>query len=149
LPAVLVAVCVVGRDRLGADARVGGVGRCGPACFRVPGGCAGAGVSIPTPVGAVVIALLLASLAEVGAAHGLSQDGRPLDHQAGSLVAGVGYFRLGTTSPRCGSPMIMASSRDLPARTWRFGFWRAMPLGQSAMIMAPGFLYCRAGVAST
>jgi len=82
-------------------------------------GSAGASVSSPHArrLGAGV--LLGASPGQVGLAWRL-EVGSPLDHEAEGLAGEAGGFVL--PPPRCTTPMIMASSRDLPAWTWRFGF---------------------------
>src|SRR5712672_726180 len=64
----------------------------------------------------VIGAPLVATLAGICPAHGMSQDGCPLDGQAPALVGGAGVFGFIRTPPSGDSPMIKV--RTLPG--WVF-----------------------------
>jgi hypothetical protein len=57
----------------------------------------------------------------------LSQVCGPLDDQAAALIAEVGYFRLGITSPTTPTLTIMGKRRDKPA--WRRRWKSSAPKG--------------------
>jgi hypothetical protein len=82
----------------GPPARVGMVPR--GRAVRVLQGASG------TPAVADVCALLVACLGRVVSPEDLLQVGGPLNDQSAGLVAGVGCFRLGITSPRYAITMI-------------------------------------------
>jgi hypothetical protein len=93
LSVVAVAMVSLGGAHAIAGARVGGLAaKHGPAWFRMPGGGAGASVSIPPARRAVADVLLVVNLGRAGELEGLLQVGGPLDDQAGSLIGEARVF---------------------------------------------------------